>query len=280
MRIALFPSKKKPPAIELAAKIQEFLAARGVEVAAEIELCSELKATPIETLQNKKIDFLISIGGDGTILRLLHKYANLHAPILGINMGSLGFMADVPRDDILPSLEDLLKGSYSIEKRLILDIASGKESYFAANDFVIHRGCNHSLIEIGVYVNNFYLNTFVADGLIIATPNGSSAYSLAAGGPIISPNVEAFVITPICAHTISNRPLVIAADCEIKIQYLSNYDNPGSVHIDGTDHFAMNVDSVVTLKKSAKTFNWVNLYRRQYFATLRTKLGWSGKLTH
>jgi NAD+ kinase len=145
------------------------------------------------------------------------------------------------------------------------------------NDIVVHRAQNPSLIELAIHVDGLYLNTFEADGLIISTPNGSTAYSLAAGGPILSPDLPALVLTPICAHTISNRPIVLTADQEIQIQYLSDYE-PVEVRADGLEHFYLRTGEVFKIVRSPKNFRMVSLFRRDYFSTLRTKLGWSGKL--
>ncbi|MCB1108713.1 MAG: NAD(+)/NADH kinase, partial [Chlamydiia bacterium] len=144
-------------------------------------------------------------------------------------------------------------------------------------DFVIHRARNPSLVEIAIHINGTYLNTFEADGVILATPTGSTAYSLAAGGPILQPELPAFVLTPINPHTISNRPLVLPTNIELQIQYLSDYA-PVEVIADGLETFKLKTGGGFRLRKSPQTFNLVNLHRRDYFTTLRTKLGWSGKL--
>ncbi len=147
----------------------------------------------------------------------------------------------------------------------------------AVNDIVIHRAQNYSLIELAIHVDGTYVNTFTADGIIIATPNGSTAYSLAAGGPILSPHLDAIVITPICPHTISNRPIVLTSDRKIEIQYISEYD-PIDVRSDGLDAISMKSGETLTVNRSSRAFKRVNLNRHEYFSTLRTKLGWSGKL--
>jgi NAD+ kinase len=147
----------------------------------------------------------------------------------------------------------------------------------AVNDIVVHRGSNQSLIELRLSVDGVYVNTFVADGMILATPNGSTAYSLAAGGPILSPTLDAIVLTPICPHTISNRPIVIPASHSIQIEYLSPYD-PIDLRADGLHSHLLPSLGSLTVTRSRHTFKLVNLHRRDYFSTLRTKLGWSGKL--
>ncbi len=279
MIIALLPNEEKAQSFELAKEIAEFLKKNNIEVVSEDEKAKILNIKPISSVAPKDIKFLISMGGDGTILKLIHKYSDLDAAIIGINLGYLGFMADIPEEDIIASLKDLLAKAYTIENRLILEAETSKgKKVFAANDIVFHRAHNHSIIDLAVYVDGMYLNTFAADGIIIATPNGSTAYSLAAGGPILSPNLDAFVITPICPHTISNRPFVITADREIEVQYLSKHKHPIEVHSDGLVHFEMKTKDIFKLKKSKKNFKLVKLKRHDYFSTLRTKLNWSGKL--
>jgi len=276
--IALFTNSRKPESKRLALGIQEYLSDQGVTVVTDDEQATEINALPLSSVNLKDIEFLITMGGDGTILRMVHKYPDLNAAILGINLGHLGFMADIPLSDIYPSLQDLVSGAYKVVDRLVLEGESLRGNHcFAVNDIVIHRAKNPSLVEISIHVDGLYLNTFEADGLIIATPNGSTAYSLAAGGPILSPHLQAIVITPICPHTISNRPIVLTADQEIQIQYLSDYD-PLEIRSDGLIHFPLQTSDVFRIRQSKKKFRLVNLLRRDYFSTLRTKLGWAGKL--
>jgi len=279
MIIALFPNEKKKHSFELAIQIREFLEGRGIAVAAEDEKAASIGAMPLSSVDPNDIGFLISMGGDGTLLRISHRYSHLDAPILGINLGHLGFMADIPIADIFASLDDLLNSDFTVDKRLALEAsASRNESIRAVNDIVFHRAHNYSLIELAIQVDGIYINTFVADGIIIATPTGSTAYSLAAGGPILAPTLEAIVITPICPHTISNRPIVLTADRKIEIQYVSTYD-PIDVRADGLDAMSLKSGDSISIQRSSQPFKIVNLHRHEYFSTLRKKLGWSGKLT-
>lgn len=279
MIIALFPNEKKKHSFELAIQIREFLASKGIDVAAEDEKAKSIGAAPLSSVDPSEINFLISMGGDGTLLRISHQYSHLDAPILGINLGHLGFMADVPAADVFPSLSDLLSGAYTVDKRLALEATASRRGGHlrAVNDFVFHRAHNYSLIELAIQVDDVYINTFVADGIIVATPTGSTAYSLAAGGPIVAPNLDAIVITPICPHTISNRPIVLTADRKVEIRYTSPYD-PIDVRADGLDAMPLKSGDSVTIQRSIQPFKIVNLHRHEYFSTLRKKLGWSGKL--
>jgi len=276
--IALFPNTSKKQSKNLAIGIHEFLSNHGVTVVAEDEEAKVINAKPISEVDPREIKFLISMGGDGTMLRLAHKYHHLDAAMLGVNLGHLGFMADIPIADIYPSLQDLINGSFKIHERVVIQGESlHGDRCFAVNDIVIHRGRNPSLVEIAIHIDGAYLNTFQADGIIIATPNGSTAYSLAAGGPIISPDLEALVLTPISPHTISNRPIVLTANQEIQIQYLSDYD-PVEIRADGLEHHNLQTGDVFRITRHPKNFKIVSLLRRDYYSTLRTKLSWSGKL--
>ncbi len=278
MIIAIFPNVKIAQSRNLALAITDFLIQRKITVVAIDEEAKDLGAIALSEINAKDIQFMISMGGDGTILRLVHEYRELDAAILGINMGHLGFMADIPLSDIYPSLQDLIDHAYRIDERVMITGNSQKgHSCFAVNDIVIHRAKNPSLVEIAIHVDGIYLNTFEADGIIIATPNGSTAYSLAAGGPILSPDLQALVVTPISPHTISNRPIVLNCNQEIQIQYLSPYD-PLEIRADGIDLLPLQTGEVFRIAKHSKTFKLVSLLRRDYFSTLRTKLGWAGKL--
>ncbi len=278
MIIAIFPHTRKKESKNLAIGIQEYLSSRGATVVARDEDAASIGATPLSQVDPNQIEFLLSMGGDGTILRLFHEYAHLSAAIIGINLGHLGFMADIPVSEIYPSLQDLIQGHYTVDERITLDgtLPDGSEN-FAVNDFAIHRGKNASLVEMAIHVDGTYLNTFVADGVVISTPNGSTAYSLAAGGPILNPNLNSLVITPISAHTISNRPIVLDADVTIQVQYLSDYE-PLEVSADGVARYELATGDTLQIRKGGKSFRLVNLTRHDYFSTLRTKLGWAGKL--
>lgn len=278
MKVALFPKVQEEDSKKLAEEVLDFLSKHQVEVVIEDDKADVLGALPLSSADPNSIDILITMGGDGSILRVAHQYSNLDAAILGINLGHLGFMADVKISDIIPGLENLVNNRFTIQERVMIEGASStNQEFFAINDCVLHRARNPSLVEITIHVDNLFLNTFEADGVIIATPNGSTAYSLAAGGPIVSPDIEAFVITPICPHTISNRPIVLTPSQNIRIEYKGHKD-PIEFVTDGLHHFEMKVGDQIHLRKSPKKFKLVNLKGIDYFSTLRHKLGWSGKL--
>lgn len=280
MIIALFANMKKRESFMISKEIARFLQEKNVKVVARDEEAAELALTPLSSIPSETIDFVISLGGDGTILRVIHHYLLVDAPILGINLGHLGFMADVPLSELYSSLDDLLNGAYTIKERIMMEgVTPKRERCFAVNEMVVHRARNPSLIDLSIHVDGVYLNTFSADGLILSTPSGSTAYSLAAGGPILTPELNAFVITPISPHTISNRPIVLMPERSIEMQYLSAYD-PVEITYDGFSHYTLSTNEVFTVSRSKRTFKMVRLSRTDYFATLRTKLGWAGQLRY
>ncbi len=277
MKIALFPKVDKETSKRIAKGVIDFLTERNVMVVTDDETAEVFNLPPLSSIDFKELQFIISMGGDGTILRLLHTYEKFDIPIIGINVGHLGFMADIPVPDIYPSLTDLLEGSYEIENRMMLSAVLKDQTNFALNDVVIHRSGNPNLVELAIKVDGKHINTFEADGIIVATPNGSTAYSLAAGGPILTPQLEAVALTPICPHTISNRPIVLMPHHEIQIQYLTT-GRALDVVYDGILQGQMEAGETLQIKKHKKMLRIVRLGRHDYFATLRTKLGWVGKL--
>lgn len=278
MIIALFPNPRKKSTPSYAIGVSEFLRSHGVKVVVDDAEAASLKAEPLSSVDIKAVDFAITMGGDGTILSLVHSHPEIEAPIIGINMGSLGFLADIPISEIYPCLQEILNGNYRVQYRMMMKgVSINNESHYAVNEVVIHRAQNPTLIELAIHVDGIYLNTFAADGIIIATPSGSTAYSLAAGGPILSPALEAFILTPISPHTISNRPIVLIPEREIQVQYLSEH-SPVEVAFDGVAAFHLNTGEVCQISKAERKFPLVTLLHHDYFATLRTKLGWTGKL--
>lgn len=265
MIISLFVNKIKPTAHTVAEQVRSLLIRGGATV------------VDFET-EPQKVDLYCTIGGDGTILQLIHQAKNLEAPILGINLGGLGFLAPVALDALESSLQGILEGSYTLKRRIMLQAKSPEGSLFtAANDVVLHRVRNPHLVDIAVHIGGRYINTFAGDGLIIATPTGSTAYSLAAGGPILTPDMNAFALTPIAAHTISNRPIVISTEEEITLEYLNSYE-PLEVTFDGLETIPLATRQTLSVSLSPRTFSLVNPGDADFFSTLRSKLGWTGRL--
>lgn len=277
MIIALFHNAIKKQSLDIARNIREFLNLQGIEVVGEDDEAASFGAGTLSSIPLTSISFAITLGGDGTILRYVHRHPDLNVPILAINLGGLGFMADTPIDEIFPSLKNLLEGNFKIQNRLVMEGKIREEVNFAVNEIVMHRARSPNLIDLAIYVDDQYLNTFSADGIIISTPSGSTAYSLAAGGPILTPELEAFVLTPISPHTISNRPIVLMPEREIRIENLNSHE-PVEITYDGFPCFTMNVNDKIHVTRSKRSFQLISMPNHDYFLTLRKKLGWTGKL--
>lgn len=274
--VAITPNLHKPQALPLAITIRDYLTQKRVRVVAADDAASALELPPLSQIKSEEVDLVISVGGDGSILNFIHTYPKVDAPVVGVNIGTLGFLADVPVAKVTGALDELISGAYTVQKRLMIHgvTHTGQECY-AVNDIVVHRGENHRLVDLALFVDGKYLNTFSADGVIVSTPSGSTAYSLSAGGPILTPDLEAICITPICPHTISNCPIVLPPNAKISIQYLNAY-KPVQVLYDGICRFTLAPQERFELEKAERRFSLVALNSVDYFTTLRTKLGWSG----
>ena len=222
------------------------------------------------------IDFMFSIGGDGTFLETIHYVKKNNIPVVGINSGRLGFLADISGEEISNAIDMILAKQYTIEERVLIELHTennlfGKYNY-ALNELTVHRKDTASMITINVYFNNEYLNTYWADGLIIATPTGSTAYSLSVGGPIVIPNSQNFIITPISPHNLTVRPIVIPDNNEITIKVESRIKN----FLVTMDFRSQVIEPTVELKirKANFTVKVLKLNNQYYFKTLRNKLMW------
>jgi NAD+ kinase len=237
---------------------------------------NNIEKCPPELLP-EKVDALFSIGGDGTFLRASRLVAKSRKPVLGIHLGGLGFLADVSVENYRERLIDFLKGKYTIEERqgLIARIyfKDNVRESFAFNDFVIDKGRVSTMIKVRTFIADEFLNSYRADGLIIATPTGSTAYSLAAGGPIISPELNVLVICPICPHSLSVRPVVISADQVVRID-CADLSNDVSLVIDGHERIALGNAEKVEIHKAEFPLRIVRFSGDSFYHTLREKLNW------
>ncbi|NVO01804.1 MAG: NAD kinase [Bacteroidetes bacterium] len=229
-----------------------------------------------EDLLKEKVDFLISIGGDGTILDTIKLVEDSEIPILGINTGRLGFLSSISKDEINSSIEDILRKKYKIESRTLLKVNTsinlfGKNNY-ALNELSILKNFSTSMISIKAYINDDYLNTYWADGIIVATPTGSTAYSLSCGGPILTPDSKNFIITPIASHNLTVRPIVIPDSSIIKLKVEGREQN----FIIGLDSRSETYKSSIELiiKKEDFKINLIKIFNETYYSTIRNKLMW------
>jgi len=278
MKCALFANAQKPQAEEVLHDLSHFLHTHNVEIVVQhTSAISPDDAKRLSPILNE-CDLLVSIGGDGSILHLVHQINLPKAPIVGINLGSLGFLADVSIQSLFSDFEQICLKEYQTVDRLVIEGYIAEQYVdFSVNEIAIHRGCNPHLIELAVHVDGKFLNTFSSDGLIISTPIGSTAYSLSAGGPILSPDTQALVITPICPHTLSHRPLVLMPQESICIEILHGAQAV-DVAFDGQPPHPLAKGQALEIRKSPKHFRLVSLKQSSYFETIRQKLGWAGSL--
>jgi len=222
-------------------------------------------------------DMVLSFGGDGTLLRTAHLTGPNDTPLLGVNIGRLGFLADIEVDQLFEALESITNGEYTIEERMVLeaqiDNASKFDTEWAVNEFVVDRSGAAGLIKIDVDVDGTHLNRYWADGLIMATPTGSTAYSLSTGGPIIAPGVDAVILTPIAPHTLTVRPIVLPADSTITCRVIGE-EQPYVFAADGRSTLFDKKNLAFTVKRAQHTVNLVKLPGQHFFRTLRSKLMW------
>lgn len=224
-------------------------------------------------------DIILAFGGDGTFLSAARAIGASNVPILGINLGRMGFLAEVTVDEIYESLEDILNGKYIVLERMVIEAVIHQKdwsrSFYALNDIVIDRGGFSRVFRIDVFIDQGLLNTYLGDGLIIATPTGSTAYSLSAHGPIVDPTVNCIIINPICPHSLSVRPVVIPDDSTIRI--VPHFEGKIiTMSVDGqvSQQFSRENGAEITVRKANHKIRWIRHSKRTFYDLLRTKFSW------
>ncbi|MBF0557147.1 MAG: NAD(+)/NADH kinase [Nitrospirae bacterium] len=223
-------------------------------------------------------DMIIVFGGDGTMLGVTRLIGDRGVPILGVNLGGLGFITEVNKDELFDVMDEILAGNYSLEERIMLAARVMRNNNAVAdftvlNDVVVNKGALARMIELDTFIDSRYVTTFRADGLIISTPTGSTAYSLAAGGPILYPSLNSIMLSPICPHTLTNRPIVLPDGVEIRSTLKASGEDV-FLTLDGQIGFSLQRDDTVEVKKAAFTTRLLIPKDRDYFQVLRTKLKW------
>jgi len=223
----------------------------------------------------KTSDILVCIGGDGTLISLARRSYQYHKPILGINAGTLGFLVDINPTEVEAFIDKLYTGEYRIDERMMIEgtLSNGQEEkiFYSFNDLVISRPSISKMVQVDAYIDKKWFNTYYGDGLIISTPTGSTAYNLAAGGPVTFPLTDAFILTPICPHSLTQRPLVIPANFEIEIK---TPDKESLVIIDGQEQYDFGPSDTLLIKKASIGARLIHRVERNYFDVLREKLSW------
>jgi NAD+ kinase len=252
----------------------------GINVLAADTLQLELPVTRMnEADLGDNADLVIAIGGDGTMLYASRLVRASGTPVLGINRGRLGFLADVPADEMITSVDQVLGGDYTLDSRLLLQARvhweSGKESTeFALNDVVLQRRETGRMVDFSTRVAGHFVNTHSGDGLIIATPTGSTAYALSCGGPIIEPQLDAVAVVPICPHTLTDRPIVIPADQPIEVVLLERDDTKAEVTVDGHSMGEIRASDKLTISAGEQRITLVHPPGHDFYGILRSKLLW------
>lgn len=226
------------------------------------------------------VDIIISIGGDGTIISSVRKFLNYNIPILGLHIGGLGFLAECSKLNYKKKILEILEGNYFIEKRMLLNVKSvnNNVNLNIINELVIERTDSARTIKTNIYISDKYANTYESDGIIFSTPTGSTAYSLSAGGPIVRPDMELIILTPICPHTLSMRPLIINDNDCINIDFNEKAQREISLTVDGQIQKNIQCNSKVIVEKSKFYATYVKFSKDDYFKTLRDKMSWKGNL--
>ncbi len=273
-------AKKKSP--EYAMRLRDWLLHKGIDVFLDEELASRTgDAGGMEwKMLAASADMIVVFGGDGTMLRVARCVCEFNIPILGINIGGLGYLTEVYLNEMLTAMERILAGAFRTEKRMMLDVAIKRQGDLIGegsvlNEIVINRDNLSRIVDLETAVNDRHMATFKADGLIIATPTGSTAYSLSAGGPIVFPEQEAMILNPICPHTLTNRPVILPEAVVVKV-ILWTKETGATLTLDGQVAFTLMSGDAIEVRKSRFVTILVASPHRDYLEILRTKLGWGG----
>jgi len=279
-RVGIIAKPHKPEARTVLQDLLPWLEARGVEPILDIDtagLAGRPAGQPKADVPGLA-DLLLVLGGDGTLLSVARLVGARDVPILGVNLGGLGFLTEVTLEELYQALDMVLQGTYEVTQRILLSATVHRQGeriaeYVALNDAVINKGALARMIELETHIDGEYVTTFQADGLILSTPTGSTAYSLAAGGPIVYPTLRALVMTPICPHTLNFRPIVIPDSAKVEIVQGSANEN-AYLTLDGQVGFTLRHRDVIKVVRSEHTITLLKAPGKNYFQILRAKLKW------
>ena len=281
MKAGIVARADKPEAAALTRSLMEALGTRGVEVLLEARTAEAVGARGVDEQQlGAACDLLIVLGGDGTILRALHRVRGEVPPIFGINVGSLGFLTGVHGEEWPKAVESIAAGDFRLSARTMLRVelvrgGATVEALTGLNYAVVSRGQHSQLIKVAVHIDDEELSVYHADGLIVATPTGSTAYSMSAGGPLLLPDSACFVITPICPHVLTNRSTVVSDHARLELRLVGG--GPGvTVNVDGQEIRDFGPGDVLRISRAAEKLRLATLPGRTFSGVLRDKLKWSG----
>jgi len=250
---------------------------KGMTVLTDLNSAKLLDTPAMERSEMaKEIDLVIVVGGDGTLLHCARQMAKHNVPILGVNLGRLGFLTDISPDDVEKALEQILLGHYIEDRRMLLEARINQKVIATAlNDVVLHKWNTGGIVEFSIHINGLFVDDQHSDGLIIATPTGSTAYALSGGGPLVTPDLNALILVPICPHTLSNRPIVIDGNARIELSVCGT-GNPENTRItcDGQDQIILKKGDKILIQQSEVSARLLHLENHDHFCLLRKKLGW------
>lgn len=285
-RIGVVVKPHRPDALESLCRLTEWLQKKGIQLVGQPEIPHEQikqkTGCAVEVVTDEElapsVDLILVLGGDGTMIATARMIGDTQVPVIGVNYGGLGYLAEFPIEELFTALEAILSGQYKVQKRemLAVELWRGEELITRSrvlNDVVVNKSALARIIEIEAYLDHQFVNLFRADGLIVATPTGSTAYNLSAGGPVIYPSMNAVVITPICPFTLSNRPIVVPEGSLIEVRLMTDKEEV-ALTLDGQVGFPLQVRDRIVISKSNNTFNLVQPPNRNYFDVLRDKLKW------
>lgn len=285
-RLGIVLKPHQPQALKTLCDLTLWLGQRGIELVGgpeiERERIEHETGCAIDQVESEKlanaVDLILVLGGDGTMIATARLIGDAAIPVLGVNYGGLGFLTEFRIEELYSGLEMILDGNYRLDKRVMLDVELRRGDDIVTrnrvlNDAVINKSALARIIEIEAYLNQQFVSSFRADGLIVSTPTGSTAYNLSAGGPIIFPSMNAVVITPICPFTLSNRPLVVPDGAVIELLMKTDQEDI-TLTLDGQVGIPVALDDRVVIRKSRTTFNLIQPSNRNYFDVLRDKLRW------
>lgn len=279
-KIAVVGRHEDPRVAEPMSGLIEFLLNNDIEVLAAPDILpdAKLRRFPEEQLADEA-DLIIAVGGDGTMLYAARLASEKDVPLVGVNRGRLGFLADVTPDEMLDSVRHVLNGNYTRDSRLQLEAVlerpgSETTTAIALNDVVLQRLETGRMVDFETCVNDIYVNTHAGDGLIVATPTGSTAYALSCGGPIIQPQLDAVVIVPVCPHTLTDRPIVVPASQPIGVRLLERYETRAEITVDGVSMGEIRPDDRLTIRAAANRTTLLHPPGYDYYGILRSKLFW------
>jgi len=281
--IAICASQKNKQIDAIAEQCCEVLKSLDAYIYVNENLSSIVSSTQSKLVSDKtlrKTDLIVVIGGDGSILGFARRFGSLGIPLLGINLGNLGFLADIAPENITSILTDIVYGKFKKDKRFFLEasINSEKKSYIALNEIVIHSGAVAQLIEYELFINEVFVYRQRADGLIINSPTGSTAYSLSGGGPIIHPDVRAITLLPMFPHSLNTSPLLVKDTSKVKIVMVGS-KNKAILSMDSHDSLTLKKGDTVLIQKTSYDLTLIHPKEHNFFSACRNKLGWSSGLT-